>query len=224
MWTPSRVGVRMPPFPFFSPRANGTRAPPTPTQPMPATALEHPVLPEMKQDVMSQDPSTAYLMEVLDNELEKKSFVELASLGMQAGECAVMQFEDGLQNLRLLVTSQENHMDGLICYHETEISNIRQSKEVLGAIKAGMIPDAEKLLGGVVGLKQGNRPEKIMQDYLRCLFVFKKIRIDDYPSSFLTDAMFLPTWDKIVGAKINLLGYQPSSFLADTMFASLFLE
>ena len=25
MWTPSRVGVRTPPFPFFSPGANGTQ-------------------------------------------------------------------------------------------------------------------------------------------------------------------------------------------------------
>ena len=103
---PSRVGIRMPPFPF------------TPMQPMPTTALEHPVLPEMKEDVMSQDPSTAYLMAVLDNELEKKSFVELASSGIQAGEYTVMQFKDGLRSLRLLVTSQENHMDGLIHYHE----------------------------------------------------------------------------------------------------------
>ena len=191
MWTPSRVGVRTPPFPF------------TPT---PATALEHPVLPETKQDVMSQDPSTAYLMEVLDNELEKTSFVELASSGMQAGERAVMQFKDGLRSLRSLVTSQENHMDGLIRYHETEISNIRRSKEVIGAIKAGTIPDAEKLLGGVVGLKQGNRPVKTTQDYLRRLFVLKKIRVDDHPSSFLADAMFLPTWDKIVGMNNNVAG------------------
>ena len=47
---------------------------------------------------------------------------------------------------------------------------------------------------------------KITQDYLRRLFVLKKIRVDDHPSSFLTDVMFLPTWDKIVGKKNNVAG------------------